>query len=30
MNKAVEIGNFIDIDIPEIKKNHLTLLYENI
>lgn len=30
MNKAVEVGNFIDIDIPEIKKNHLTLLYENI
>ena len=30
MNKAVKVGNFIDIDIPEIKKNHLTLLYENI
>lgn len=30
MNTAVEFGNFIDMDIPEIKKNHLTLLYENI
>ena len=30
MNKSIEVSNFIDIDIPEIKKNHLTLLYENI
>lgn len=30
MNKSIEVNNFIDIDIPEIKKNHLTLLYENI
>ena len=30
MNTGVKVGNFIDIDIPEIKKNHLTLLYENI
>ena len=30
MNIAVEVGNFTDLDIPEIKKNHLTLLYENI
>ena len=30
MRKAIEVGNFIDMDIPEIKKNHLTLLYENI
>jgi hypothetical protein len=30
MNKVVEFGNFIDMDIPEIKKNHLTLLYENV
>lgn len=30
MNKAVKVGNFTDFDIPEIKKNHLTLLYENI
>ena len=30
LNKAVEFGGFIDIDIPEIKKNHLILLYENI
>ena len=30
INKSINVGNFIDIDIPEIKKNHLTLLYENV
>lgn len=30
INTAIETGDFMDIDIPEIKKNHLTLLYENV
>ncbi len=30
INKSIGVGNFIDIDFPEIKKNHLTLLYENV